>query len=300
MVLSAKIMDFPANYAIITLMSQSVKFIFQQDVQRIFRCFTRLFGIRIVFFSYDGREINIGQNLPPCRYCGLLRTTLGLEYKCHQTDQNKQLLAAQRRQLVVYQCHANMTEATMPVYAAEKIIGFIMIGQFRTQRKFNPPAWLKSSQNQKTLKQLAAAYAEAPFYPPKMVENILSLFTILVEFIVTRHLINMKSNQAIEYILAYLNEHPEEMLSLTDAADLIRCSVSSLSHRFKEAAGTSFKNYQITRKLNTADEYIRTSPELSISQIAQKLGFNDPLYFSRLYKKYRGKSPRHQKHPFNA
>jgi AraC-like DNA-binding protein len=98
-----------------------------------------------------------------------------------------------------------------------------------------------------------------------------------------------------EYILAYLNEHPEEMLSLTDAADLIRCSISSLSHRFKETAGTSFKNYQLTRKLDAADEYMRTSPELSIAQIAQRLGFDDPLYFSRLYKKYRGTSPSHRK-----
>jgi AraC-like DNA-binding protein/ligand-binding sensor protein len=278
-------------------MSQSVKFIFQQDVQRIFRHFTRTFGIRIVFFSYDGQEINVGDNRPLCRYCSILRTTLGLEYKCHQTDRKKQLLAAQRRQLVVYQCHGKMTEAVVPVYAAEKLIGFIMIGQFRTQHTFKPPAWLKNSQNKATLRQLDTAYAKAPFYPQKMVENILGLFAILVEFIVTRHLINMKSNQAIEYIIAYLNEHPEEMLSLTDAADLLRCSVSSLSHQFKETAGTSFKNYQVTRKLDTADEYMRTSPELSISQIAQRLGFDDPLYFSRLYKKYRGTSPRYQKSP---
>ncbi len=295
MVLFAKIMDFLANYAIITFMSQSVKFIFQQDVQRIFQHFTRTFGIRIVFFSYDGQEINVGDNRPPCHYCGLLRTTLGLENKCHQTDQKKQLLAARRKQLVVYQCHAKMTEATMPVYAAEKLIGFIMIGQFRTQQTFKPPAWLKKSQNQTTLRQLATAYIKAPFYSPKMVENILGLFAILVEFIVTKHMINMKSNQAVEYIIAYLNKHPEEMLSLTDAADLLRCSVSSLSHRFKETAGTSFKNYQIALKLDIADEYMRTSSELSIGQIAHKLGFEDPLYFSRLYKKYRGASPKHQK-----
>ena len=102
-----------------------------------------------------------------------------------------------------------------------------MIGQFRTHRTFTPPAWLKNSQNQATLRQLAAAYAKTPFYPAKMVENILGLFAILVEFIVTRHLLNMKSNQAIESIITYLNEHPEEMLSLTDAADLLRCSISS-------------------------------------------------------------------------
>jgi AraC-like DNA-binding protein/ligand-binding sensor protein len=276
-------------------MSQSVKFIFQQDAQRIFRYFTRTFGIRIVFFSSDGQEINVGDNRPPCRYCSLLRNTLGFEYKCHQTDRKKQLLAAANRRLVTYQCHAKMTEAIMPVYAAEKLIGFIMIGQFRISRKFEPPKWLKTSQNHVMLKQLAAAYREAPFYPPEMVKNILGLFAVLVEFIVGRHLINIKNSQPIERIIAYLDEHPEEMLSLTDAADLLRCSVSSLSHRFKETVNTSFKNYQLARKLDIADEYMDTQPELSIAQIARRLGFKDPMYFSRLYKKYRGKSPRYHR-----
>jgi AraC-like DNA-binding protein/ligand-binding sensor protein len=275
-------------------MSRSVKFIFQQDAQRIFRYFTRMFGIRIVFFSSDGQEVNVGDNRPPCRYCSLLRNTLGFEYKCHQTDHKKQLRAAASRRLVTYQCHAKMTEAVMPVYAAEKLIGFIMIGQFRIHRTLKLPIWLKS-QGHAIVKQLAAAYKNAPFYPPEMVENILGLFTVLVEFIVSRHLINIKNSQSIEHIIAYLDEHPEEMLSLPEAADLLRCSVSSLSHRFKEAANTSFKNYQIARKLDAADEYMNTHPELSIAQITRQLGFKDPLYFSRLYKKYRGKSPRYQR-----
>jgi AraC-like DNA-binding protein/ligand-binding sensor protein len=276
-------------------MSQSVKFIFQQDAQRIFRYFTRIFGIRIVFFSSDGQEINVGDNRPPCRYCSLLRNTLGFEYKCHQTDRKKQFLAAANRSLVAYQCHGKMTEAVMPVYAAEKLIGYIMIGQFRIHRILEPPVWLKQSQGRTMLKQLSTAYQDVPFYPPEMVENIIGLFAVLVEFIVARHLINIKNNQAIERIIAYLHEHPEEILSLTEAADLLRCSVSSLSHRFKESANTSFKNYQITCKLDAADEYMDTRPELSIGQIAKRLGFKDPLYFSRLYKKYRGKSPRYQR-----
>jgi AraC-like DNA-binding protein len=188
-----------------------------------------------------------------------------------------------------------MTEAVMPVYATEKLIGFIMIGQFRTKKKLELPLWLKRSQEKTVQRQLIAAYKCAPFYSRDMVENILGLFTVLVEFIVTKHLINIKNNQAVEHIVAYLDEHPEETLSLTEAADLIGCSVSSLSHRFKEAVNTSFKSYQIIRKLDAADEYMDTQPELSMAQIAKRLDFSDPLYFSRLYKKHRGKSPRYQR-----
>ena len=46
---------------------------------------------------------------------------------------------------------------------------------------------------------------------------------------------------------------------------------------------------------NAVDEYMSTSPESSIAQIARRFGFDDPLYFSRLYKKYRGTSPSHKK-----
>jgi AraC-like DNA-binding protein/ligand-binding sensor protein len=280
-------------------MLKLVKFIFQQDVQRIFHCFTQLFGIRIVFFSYDGQELKSGDNRQRCRFCSLLRDRLGFDAKCRTMDRKKQLLAAGKRKLVTYQCHGKMTEAIMPVYTVDRLIGFIMIGQFRTYKKFVPPVWLRRSQNSHALRQLKQAYYETPYYTKDVTKNILELFSVLVDFIITRHLISIKNSHTLDKLISYLNEHPEEMLSVAEAAEQIGWSASSLSHRFKEMTGKSFKQYQIALKLDTAEWYFRSSPELTIAQIAHRLGFDDPLYFSRLYKKHRGIAITHQKHLYD-
>ncbi len=44
-------------------------------------------------------------------------------------------------------------------------------------------------------------------------------------------------------------------------------------------------------KLAHADVLLKTQSEMTIKQIAEAVGYDDPLYFSRLYKKYRGITP---------
>jgi AraC-like DNA-binding protein len=47
----------------------------------------------------------------------------------------------------------------------------------------------------------------------------------------------------------------------------------------------------IEKRLSQADGLLRSRPELSIGEIAFKSGFDDRFYFSRIYRKYRKKTP---------
>jgi len=55
--------------------------------------------------------------------------------------------------------------------------------------------------------------------------------------------------------------------------------------------GKGFKRFQIDFKMEKADQFLRKNPEMTVKEVAYRLGYNDPYYFSRLYKKYRGCSP---------
>jgi AraC-like DNA-binding protein/ligand-binding sensor protein len=272
-------------------MSRSVQFIFEEDAKRIFDCFTQIFGIRIVFFSYDGIELNAGRDLPRCLYCEILRKNFGFEKKCHTLDRKQQILSAKKGRLITYQCHGNMNEAVLPVYVANKLIGHIMIGQFRTTDKFICPKNI-SFKKKLEFNSLRKAYYATPCYSLPMMEHILKLFSLLVDLIISRHLINIRNQTSITKLMAYIDEHPEETLSLEEAGDLIFSSISTVSHLFKNVTGMSFKKYQITRKMQKADELMVSNPESNIASISEQVGISDPFYFSRLYKKYRGYSPK--------
>ena len=101
-----------------------------------------------------------------------------------------------------------------------------------------------------------------------------------------------KGNMILNTIIHYIEENIDKQLSLTEVARLVGNSNSYVSHLFKKNLDKSFSQIVIEMKLNKADDYFRIMPDLSISEVAYKSGYEDPLYFSRIYKKYRKISPK--------
>jgi len=78
---------------------------------------------------------------------------------------------------------------------------------------------------------------------------------------------------------------------LLQIANLMGKSESRISHLFKEVYGKSFKDIQSRIKIEKADEIMEKYPFMNIKDIAIQLGFEDPLYFSKFYKRNTGISP---------
>lgn len=66
--------------------------------------------------------------------------------------------------------------------------------------------------------------------------------------------------------------------------------MSQFSLEFKRHFGTSPVDYVLSQRLKQATYFLRDH-NLTISEVALKVGFRDPFHFSRLFKKYHGISP---------
>ena len=99
------------------------------------------------------------------------------------------------------------------------------------------------------------------------------------------------SRELIDASIHYMNENLERHLSLQDIADFTGFSVPHFSALFKERTGHSPLNYFNLMKIRKACELIDTTP-MKLNQISSKLGFSDPLYFSRLFSSIMGMSPK--------
>lgn len=84
--------------------------------------------------------------------------------------------------------------------------------------------------------------------------------------------------------------HTYSNLTVNDLAKLCNMSLSSFKRAFRNFFNDSPNNYLNTKKINKAQELLQAS-ELNISDIAYETGFNDPLYFTRVFKKRVGLSP---------
>ena len=88
----------------------------------------------------------------------------------------------------------------------------------------------------------------------------------------------------------YIDLHFKESLSLGQLAEKAHMDKYYLAHTFKEEYGTSPINYMITRRI-VESRYLLSETDLSLTQIAQMLGFSSPSYFSQAFRKAQGISP---------
>jgi two-component system response regulator YesN len=93
--------------------------------------------------------------------------------------------------------------------------------------------------------------------------------------------------QAKEYIEQH---YMEPNLSLYEIASQVNLSSSHFSVVFSQGTCQTFKEYLTTKRISKAKEMLR-STSLSSNDISYQVGFNDPHYFSYVFKKNTGFSP---------
>lgn len=79
-------------------------------------------------------------------------------------------------------------------------------------------------------------------------------------------------------------------ISITDLATLCNMSLSSFKRNFKKEFNESPNSYIINKRLEKAKSLLQIT-DTAIGEIAYDLGFNDPHYFTRIFKKKIGMSP---------
>ena len=100
-----------------------------------------------------------------------------------------------------------------------------------------------------------------------------------------------RSDKLVEQARAYVDEHYMEKLTLADIADSLNISAGHLSNTFKKLTGSTLSDYIAAVKIEHAKELIDTHQYL-MYEISDMLGFDNPYYFSKVFKKVTGISPR--------
>ena len=146
--------------------------------------------------------------------------------------------------------------------------------------------------------ELAALYPLIHRYAQQsngyQIANSLARAVVLIvrEVIRTSALVAAKEkNLPVEQVRRHIEEHYAENLSLSELAKLVCMSEHHLAHAFKKITHYSPQQYILRRRIGKA-QCLLVYTQLSITEIAERVGCDDPNYFSRLFRKIIGMSPR--------
>ncbi len=91
--------------------------------------------------------------------------------------------------------------------------------------------------------------------------------------------------------LGYINKHFSEDISLTDVAENCSVTPNHLGAQLSQTIGMSFSEYLTRLRLQNAC-YLLSKTKASVKSIAQESGFRSATYFSQVFKKGFGCTPR--------
>ncbi|WP_246880461.1 response regulator [Sporosarcina sp. 6E9] len=101
-----------------------------------------------------------------------------------------------------------------------------------------------------------------------------------------------QSKQSMTIAKEYIQTHFKASIALEDVAHLVNLSPNYFSNLFKEEFGETFIEFLTKIRMERAKELIEENT-YSLKEISFMVGYKDPNYFSRVFKRYYQTSPKH-------
>jgi len=99
-----------------------------------------------------------------------------------------------------------------------------------------------------------------------------------------------RGGQRLAPALDYVQRNFRRQIRNADMAALCRMSPHRFCHAFTERFSQTFQEYVLRHRIFRACDAFQ-QPDIPIASVAYSVGFNDPSYFARVFRRYVGLSP---------
>lgn len=94
----------------------------------------------------------------------------------------------------------------------------------------------------------------------------------------------------INDIIFYLYSNYPNKVTINDLMNIFHINRTSLMEKFSKSTGSTIMNYLTKIRINVAAMVLRDTT-IPVSEVMERVGFNDMSHFGRMFKKYLGCSP---------
>ncbi|MNJ38989.1 HTH-type transcriptional activator Btr [compost metagenome] len=111
-----------------------------------------------------------------------------------------------------------------------------------------------------------------------------------LESVMKQYSLMVSGISPVQRALAYIHDHLDQSLSLSQVARHVHMNPNYFSEVFKRETGQNYIEFVTQAKLRKAMALLKETPA-KISEVANQIGYEDIKYFNRLFKKFTGQTP---------
>lgn len=253
----------------------------KQEITSVLSELHRISGFRISLHDTDFNEIAAfpEENLPFCNTVNAIETE---HEKCLQCDRLACSVALEKRDTYIYRCRYGLIEAVSPLYNFGTLTGFLMMGQVADGENEDKAAVARFFESNNINLADQKETDIIPRVDSKMINSYVKVMTICAKYLTMSNAIPTSKPTIPELAKKYISENIEKRIVIGDICEALKCSKSTLLTSFKRQYGITVNSYINELKLCTAQRML-CDGDMTISEIACRLGFSDQSYFSKVF-----------------
>lgn len=223
-------------------------------------------------------------------YCHKVQENEIGRLKCHHSDIDMYKKCAEEKQAVSYICHAGVIDTAIPILKDGILAGFIMLGRIRLKSSIDTNKYLYWTDNPD---KIAKHYKKLTYLTQTQLEAIINL----ISHILFENAIEIDYDKFINFATDYIENNLSEDLNIERLCRVFEKSKNAVYENFHKFYNCTVNEYITKRRIETAKSLLINTKN-NIEQISETVGFYNYTYFSKIFKKYTGVSPRNYRKHF--
>jgi len=252
----------------------------------VLRDFHTLTNIRIVIFDAQFQEL-MAYPEEKVGFCALLRQNPDGEAACRSSDREGCRQCAKTKELVVYHCHAGLTEAVVPIMDKGSVLAYVMFGQV-IPKEYCTATKAKLKRNHPSFSDCIDSI------PVKSTEELDAAATVLqaiTSYVMINRWVTPGKSVFIRQLDRYIEENLHRTIAVEDVCSAFHIGRTRLYEISMDYLGCGLAEYIRNQRIQHAQKLL-IQTEMPVTEIASAVGFCDYNHFSRIFKQVTGTSAR--------
>lgn len=249
-------------------------------------------GIQTNIYDKNGVDIQLFGNHTD--FCRVMNASPAGHERCLKCDREGVRRCAETRKPYRYRCHAGLWEVIIPIFDSGEPVAFLSFGQLLDDTSYREQwnhtlstlAWYDGDMLE--LRDCFWRLMRMSETRRRAYEDVLFALTSYIQL---ERIIRTAELSDEQRLKEYIDKHYMEKLSLKKMSEELHMGTTKLCAVAKKLSGDgSITKLTAQRRVDEAKLLI-SNRSLSVAEIAERVGFSDYNYFTKIFKKTVGVTP---------